>query len=395
MFMIRSLSALALAFILVVPVRAQDAANFDTLLRDLWPMARERGITRATFDLAFQGLTPDPRIIAATRREPEYGKPVGAYIDSIASGGRIATGQRKATQWADTLHKAEENFGVERPILLSLWGIESSFGDEKDRWDVIRSLATLVAANYRVELFRDELLAALKILQDGHVSRDSLRGSWAGAMGQPQFMPTSFYRYAVDFSGDGKRDIWSNVPDVLGSIANYMRKSGWKTDVPWGFEMSVPSNFNYMQSRGAAREWTTRGVKRVDGKPLPEMGTAFLLFPSGASGPAFLLSENFNVIKAYNNSDVYALAVGHLADRIAGGAPIRTPWPASDLQLSRPQRIALQKRLAALGYSVKDFQGRLDFDQRDAIRAEQQKLGMKPDGHPTTTLLERIGARSN
>src|SRR3954451_5215441 len=218
MFILRCALAFTLTLVALTPTRAQEAASFDAFLRELWPLARGRGITRATFDLAFQGVAPDPRIIAATKREPEYGKPVGAYIDAIASKARIASGQRKGAQWADTLRRIEQDFGVERSILLSLWGIESSFGEEKDRWDVIRSLATLVQANYRVELFRDELLTALKILQDGHVSRDNLRGSWAGAMGQPQFMPTSFYRYAVDFSGDGKRDIWNNVPDVLGSI---------------------------------------------------------------------------------------------------------------------------------------------------------------------------------
>ncbi len=387
--------AFLLILALLSPTYAQGSATFDALQRTLWPLARERGVTRATFDLAFRGLTPDPRVIAVTKREPEYGKPIGAYVDAIASKSRIADGKRKAVQWTDTLGRVEKQYGVDRAIVLSLWGIESSFGEEKDRWDVIRSLATLVQADYRPELFRDELLTALKILQDGHIARENMRGSWAGAMGQPQFMPSSFYTYAVDFSGDGRRDIWTNVPDVLASIANYLRKSGWNTGAPWGVEVSIPQHFDFMQSRGTSREWTARGVNRVDGNALPEMGLAYLLFPSGAQGPAFLVSENFNVIKAYNNSDVYALAVGHLADRLRGNAPIVTPWPASDPQLSRAQRIALQKRLAALGYAIKDFQGRLDFDQRDAIRAEQNKLGMRPDGHPTATLLERIGARSN
>jgi lytic murein transglycosylase len=373
---------------------AQD--NFDALQRELWPLAQQQGVSRATFDLAFRGITPDTRVIAVTRREPEYGKPVSDYVDGMASKPRIANGQRKSAQWRDVLARIEAVHRVERGIILSLWGVESSFGDAKDRWDVVRSLATLVQAGYRLPYVRDELLTSLRILQDGHVARDRMLGSWAGAMGQPQFMPSSFYEYAVDFSGDGRRDIWTNVPDVLASIANYMRKSGWKQGLPWGFEVVLPAQFDLMQSRGTLREWAARGVRRTDGRALAQTGDqAYLLLPSGAGGPAFLVTENFNVIKRYNNSDVYALAVGHLADRIEGGGRIRAAWPVSDPQLSRNQRIALQKRLAELGYKVRDFQGRLDFDIRDAVRTEQRKLGFRPDGHPTAALLERIGARTN
>lgn len=386
---------LLLAVVLLLPAAARAQDTFDTLQRELWPLAREKGVTRATFDLAFRGLTPDSRVIAVTKREPEYGKPVGDYVEGMASKTRIENGQRKTTQWSDTLKRVEDAHKVERAIIVSLWGIESSFGDAKDGWDVIRSLATLVRAEYRLPYFRDELVMALKILQDGHVARDRMLGSWAGAMGQPQFMPSSFYEYAVDFSGDGRRDIWTNVPDVLGSIANYMRKSAWKHGLPWGFEVALPAQFDPMQSRGTFREWAARSVKRADGIALPDAGMAYLLFPSGAAGPAFLVTENFVVIKRYNNSDVYALAVGYLADRIAGGPRIRAPWPASDPQLSRNQRIALQKKLAEKGYKVVDFQGRLDFDIRDAVRIEQRKAGMKPDGHPTAALLEKLGARAD
>jgi lytic murein transglycosylase len=393
----RTLLILVVALMLPVAARAQD--TFDALQRELWPLAQKQGVTRATFDLAFRGLTPDARVIAVTKREPEYGKPVGEYVDGMASKTRIENGRRKAAQWSDTLKRVEKEHQVAPAIIASLWGVESSFGDAKAQWDVIRSLATLVQAEYRLPYFRDELIASFKILQDGHIARDKMLGSWAGAMGQPQFMPSSFYDSAVDFSGDGRRDIWTNVPDVLGSIGNYMRKAGWKHALPWGFEVVTPAQFDFMQSRGTFREWTARGVKRADGSALggalPDAGMAYLMFPSGAAGPAFLVTENFNVIKKYNNSDVYALAVAHLADRIDGGPRIRAAWPASDPQLSRNQRIALQKRLAALGYKVIDFQGRLDFDIRDAVRIEQRKLGLKPDGHPTAALLERMGARAN
>jgi hypothetical protein len=198
----------------------------------------------------------------------------------------------------------------------------------------------------------------------------------------------------VDFSGDGKRDIWNTVPDVLGSMGNYLKKEGWTPGLPWGFEIVVPAGFDTMQSRGTFGEWKGLGFTRADGGALPDTGDAILFFPSGATGPAFLVTRNFNVIKLYNNSDVYALSTGHLGDRIAGGAKLRATWPANDRQLSREQRMALQKRMAELGHKVRDFQGRIDFDLRDAIRVEQKKLGLKPDGHPTIALLDGIGAGS-
>ncbi|HEY2135473.1 MAG TPA: lytic murein transglycosylase, partial [Xanthobacteraceae bacterium] len=329
--------------------------------------------------------------IAATRREPEYGKPIGAYVDSIVSRTRIADGAAQAARWASVLDAVEKNFGVDRWIILALWGIESSFGSGRDRWDVIRSLATLAEAGYRHPYFRDELLVALRILQDGHIARDQMLGSWAGAMGQPQFMPSSFYAYAVDFSGDGRRDIWTNVPDVLASIGNYLARGGWKAGLPWGFEVALPKEFDYRRSHASFAQWAGLGVRRADGQAFPPEGDGILLFPSGAAGPAFLVTANFTVIKLYNNSDVYALATGHLADRLHGGAPLRGVWPKDDPQLSRAARIALQRKMAGLGYKIGDFAGRLDFDQRDVIRAIQAKLGMVPDGHPTQALLDQLG----
>jgi lytic murein transglycosylase len=396
--MLRCLIALLLSLIAAAPLRADpiadaaaSSARVTAFLDALWADASKRGIARATFDQALAGFTPDARVIAATRREPEYGKPVGLYVDSIASKSRITAGTAKATQWAGALDAIEAKYGVERGIVLALWGIESSFGAGADRWDVIRSLATLAEARYRDPYFRNELLVALKILQEGHIARERMLGSWAGAMGQPQFMPSSFYEYAVDFSGDGRRDIWTSVPDVLASIANYMARSGWQRGLPWGFEVALPQGFDYRASRGTFAEWAARGVRRADGSALPNAGDGFLLFPSGAAGPAFLVTANFNVIKLYNNSDVYALAAGHLADRLRGGTPFRAAWPKDDPQLSRDARIALQRKLASLGYAVKDFAGRLDFDQRDAIRDLQVKNGMVADGHPTPALLARLG----
>jgi membrane-bound lytic murein transglycosylase B len=396
---IRDLCVFALAIALLATdassrAGAQSAgASFDDFLRELWPDARAQGITRATFDLAFAGLTPDARVIALTRHQPEYGKPIGAYIDSFVSPSSIAIGSRKAAEWGATLDVIEKKFGVERWIVLAIWAVETAYGAEKEHWDVFRSLATLAQARYRDPYFRNELLTALKILQDEGLPRDKMMSSWAGAMGQPQFMPSSFQTFAVDLSGEGRRDIWTNIPDVLGSIANYLEKWGWKRGVPWGFEVTVPSGFDYRRSRASFAAWNALGLRRADGGALPSTGDGILFFPSGAGGPAFLVTENFVAIKQYNNSDAYALAVSHLADRLHGRTAFRAAWPANDQQLSREARIALQRRLAELGYDVHDFEGRIDFDLRDAIRREQEKFGMLPDGHPTATLLAKLAIR--
>ncbi|TMI99245.1 MAG: lytic murein transglycosylase [Alphaproteobacteria bacterium] len=391
--------ALVAALFPIAPALAQEKpsapSSFAPLLGTLWPEAAARGVTRKTFDAAFAGLTPDPRVAATTRRQPEYGAPVGRYIDRMASPARIANAMRKAAEWARTLDAIEAQYGVDRWIVVALWGIETSFGSNTGGFDVIRSLATLALSDYRPDYFRDELLAALTILQQGHVARATMQGSWAGAMGQPQFMPSNFLTLAVDFDRDGRKDIWGSVPDVLASIANFLKHWGWKPGAHWAYEVTIPQGFDHARSRAGYSEWAALGVMRADGAPLPDDGNAILLFPSGAAGPAFLVGENFEVIKRYNNSDVFALAAGHLADRARGRGPLRTAWPAADPQLSRDQRIALQKRLKELGHPVNDLEGRIDFDLRDEIRREQMTHGMVPDGHPTRELLKKIGALSN
>lgn len=377
----------------IAPTHAQQE-SFAVFVSDLWPDAQAKGITRPNFDLALKGVTPDQRVIAATQRQPEYGKPVGDYVNAIVSNRRIADGQLKAREWAKTFDAVEQKFKVERWVLLALWGMESDFGAEKDRWDVFRSLATLAYVKYRHPYFRNELLVAMRILQNDHIPREKMVSSWAGAMGQTQFMPSNFVDYATDFSGDGRADIWSNVPDVLASTANYLRKWNWNSALPWGFEVTVPKGFDYMRSRATFAEWQALGVRRADGKPFPATGEGILFFPSGADGPGFVVTENFGVLKEYNNSDVYAIAVGHLADRMHGGGLIKAAWPKDDRQLSRDARIALQKKLSSLGYKVNDFEGHIDFDLRDNIRAEQKKFGMLPDGNPTALLLDKLGARA-
>jgi membrane-bound lytic murein transglycosylase B len=393
--MMRRRSFLMLAFGLAsTRANAEPAMSFESFLDALWREAAARGIKRATFDAAFAGVTADAAVLAAMRRQPEYTKPFGAYLASLVSPARLQSGLRKSAQWAAALRAVEKGFGVDPSILVSIWGIESSFGDGDDPWDVFRSLATLAQAGFQHPRFHNELLSALTILQEGHVPRRQFTGSWAGAMGQAQFLPSSYLSYAVDFDGDGYADIWRSVPDVLASIANYLQKSGWRSGVPWGFEVIVPQKFDYRASRGTFADWAQRGLKRADGGRLPEAGSAILFFPSGAGGPAFLVTPNFVVLKRYNNSDAYALAVAELSDRLRGLGPIPASWPADDFQPSRGERIALQRRLSELGYRIEDFEGHLDFDLRDAVRDQQQKFGMVPDGHPNRAFLSRIGVHA-
>jgi lytic murein transglycosylase len=384
------LAIAAMLMVLAAPSRAQEQP-VSAFLAELRPDADAKGVNRTTFDTAMRGFTPDQRVIAATRRQPEYGKPVGDYVNAIVSKRRIADAQLKGREWAKTFDAVEKRFQVERWVLLALWGMESDFGAEKDRWDVFRSLATLAYVKFREPYFRNELIVAMRIMQDNRIPREKMVSSWAGAMGQTQFMPSNFVDYAIDFSGDGRADIWGSVPDVLASTANYLRKWKWNSTLPWGFEILVPDGFDYMRSRASFAEWRALGVRRADGKSFPNAGQGILFFPSGAGGPGFIVTENFNVLKEYNNSDAYALAVGHLADRIHGGDLIKTAWPKDDRQLSRDARIALQKKLAALGYKVNEFEAHIDFDLRDNIRAEQKKLGVIPDGNPTPALLEKLG----
>ena len=396
---IRALAALAFVLTLAMPAQGQQPTPrdpaFEKFLGDVWKDAQAKGITRATFDKAFAGVTPDPRVIATTRKQPEYNKPAGLYVNQIASPLNAKTGLRKEAEWRTTFDAIEKKYHVERWVILAIWGMETSYGALKDKWDGIRSLSTLAFAKYRDPYFRNELLIALRIIQDGHISREKFVSSWAGAMGQTQFMPTNFVDYAVDFNGDGRRDIWTNVPDVLASTANYFAKAagGWKMGMPWGFEVLVPKGFDLMKSRATFDEWSKLGVRRADGKAFPSTGDGILFFPAGLLGPAFIVTPNFEVIKDYNDSDVYALAIGHLSDLMQGGGSFKTPWPVQPTQLPRDDRIALQKRLAALGYDQTRFSAHIDFKMRDFVRAEQKKHGLVTDGHPNAALMDKMGVK--
>jgi lytic murein transglycosylase len=374
----------------VTAKQAAETAGFPAFIRSLWPLAQARGISRATFDAAFQGLTPDLSVIALTRKQSEFVAPIWSYIASAVGGNRIARGQQVAAEHADVLARIERTYGVPKEIVLGVWGMETNFGSFKGDKDAIRSLATLASIRYRGDFFRDELLVALEILQKRLAAREEMRGSWAGAMGHTQFMPSSYVKYAVDATGDGHADIWSSTSDALASTANYLKSFGWIQGLPWAVEVRVPEGYDYRRFTGSFASFAAAGVRRADGRGLPASGEARLFFPAGHGGPVFLLTANFDVIKKYNSSDAYALGVGHLGDRIAGRGAIVGEWPLAAPRLSKAQIQQVQGKLRAGGLYSAEADGRIGTQTRDAVRQYQLRAGLIPDGYPTPALLARM-----
>jgi membrane-bound lytic murein transglycosylase B len=378
---------LAMLFLLLLQAPLAKAQNFDQFLAEVRQEAIGRGIRPQTLDKALAGLDLDPTVIALTQKQGEFVKPVWDYLNSALGGGRIDKGKALATTHAALLARIEQQYGVDRGVLLGIWGMESNFGGFSGDKNVIRSLASLASVNYRGRFFRDELLTALTILDKGLAPPEGLRGSWAGAMGQTQFMPSSFMAWAVDQDGDGRRNIWTSIPDIMGSTAHFLKGHGWVRGLPWGIEIALPPRYNFKLMQGDFSAFSKAGIKRADGRPLPNHGQARLFFPASARGPVFLVTANFDVIRQYNASDAYALAVAHLGERIRGGKPFVAAWPSNDPQLDQDGRIELQKRLSAKGYDVGEADGRIGSKTRAAIRQEQIKRNLTPDGWPSPSLL--------
>lgn len=366
------------------------AMPFDDFVESLWHDARARGVQRTTFDGAFAGVTPDPKVAELTRRQSEFVKPVWDYLDSAVTAARIEKGREVAGEWQSALAAAERRYGVERSVILGIWGMETNYGTFTGGKDVIRSLATLAHLGYRGDFFRDELLTALVILQQGHIDREDMKGSWAGAMGQTQFMPSSFMTYAVDADGDGHKNIWTSMPDAIASTANYLHKHGWTPGLPWAVEVQRPEGFDWKTRSAPFSGWSRLGFRRTDGKALPHGGEATLFLPAGARGPTFLVTSNFAVIKKYNSSDAYALGVGHLGDRVTGGATLAADWPTDERQLDKDQRFELQRHLLRMGYDVGDPDGRLGSKTREAVRDFQERRGLVPDGYASHGVLQAL-----
>ncbi|MBP7003314.1 lytic murein transglycosylase [Amaricoccus sp.] len=370
-------------------------ASFAEWKAQFRPRAIAAGVDPATVDRALAGVTEDPAVVRLDGAQSEFTKPIWEYLDGAVSADRVATGRAKVAQYGGTLDAIEAKYGVDKEAFVAIWGMESSYGTYRGSMPVIRSLATLAYEGRRRDFAEEQLIAALKIVDAGQAAPSQLVGSWAGAMGHTQFMPTSYVTYAVDFTGDGRRDIWSADPtDALASAAHYLHQSGWVHGQPWGVEVRLPAGFDYaladQAQRRPVKDWRARGVTRIDGSPVPDYAPAAILAPAGAKGPAFAIYDNFYVIKKYNNATSYAMGVGHLATRIAGGPTIQGAWPRQERELSRTEKIEMQERLTAKGYDTGARDGVIGPNTISAIRAYQQARGMTPDGFATAALLQTM-----
>ncbi len=372
-----------------------EAGSFEDWLRAFRGRAMAQGISARVIDQAFDGIRFDAKVVERDRNQNEFTKTIWDYLGTAVSEARIANGRAALRKNATLLSRIEAKFGVDRQILVAIWGLESAYGAFRGNDNTIQSLATLAYDPRRRGFFEEQLMEALRILDQGHVSAVRMRGSWAGAMGHTQFMPTSFRDHAVDWDGDGRRNIWSDDPaDALASAAAYLKNHGWKRGQPWGVEVRLPRGFDYKLANRAIlktpADWAALGVKDWDGVAVPDHGMASVLLPAGAEGAAFLIFDNFEVLEDYNTADAYVIGVGHLGDRILGAGPIRGGWPRQDRALSYAERIELQKRLTAQGFDTQKIDGKIGPLTINAVRAFQVARGLVPDGYASPRLLDRL-----
>ncbi|HEY1943880.1 MAG TPA: lytic murein transglycosylase [Roseiarcus sp.] len=384
----RSLALAALALAVASPARA----DFSSCVDSLRAQAAGEGVSAATLDAAFRGLRPDPKVLEFETSQPEFKTPIWDYMAALVDDERVADGKAAMAKNGAALAKAEARFGVDRHVLAAIWGVESNFGEAMGGRPLVQSLSTLACmGSQRPAYFKSELMATLKIADRGDIPLERLTGSWAGAFGQTQFMPSTFLRLAVDLDGSG-RDIVDSSAAALGSTANYLQHSGWTTGEPWGFEVKLPDGYSGPSGRRAKQpmsSWAARGIKRLDGRPLGE-GQAGLLLPAGPSGPAFLVTHNFDVIYSYNAAESYTLAIAILAQRLAGGPGIETPWPTDDPGLSRAERREMQKLLIKRGYDVGEPDGAIGNKTKTAIADFEGKNGLPQNGRASVKVLAAL-----
>lgn len=370
-------------------------SGFDSWIAGFKTRAQAQGISASVLNSAFLGVRYNAGVIEKDRNQSEFTKTLWAYLASAASDSRVRNGKDALRKHASTLNQIEAYYGVDKEVVAAVWGLESAYGAVRGDIDVIEALATLAYDGRRGRFFEGQLIAALKILQSGDVAPRNMTGSWAGAMGHTQFIPTSYLSFAVDANGDGKRDIWSDDPtDALASTAAYLQRSGWVKGMPWGVEVQVPRGFDYTLANRKIKKmpstWAAMGVVDMDGRAVRDFGSASLLLPAGADGAAFLIFKNFSVIERYNTADAYVIGVGHLSDRLKGGPKIRASWPEGDRALTFAERQELQQRLTAAGFSTQGVDGKIGPNTIDAVRAYQRARGLVPDGYPSLRLLERL-----
>ncbi len=375
-------------------VRVAATAEFSDWIAAFRGRALAKGISGATFDRAFEGVRYDAEVIKRDRNQSEFTKTIWDYLKTAASEARVKNGKAALRRQADALQKIEARYGVDKEIVAAIWGLESAYGTFRGSKDLIGSLATLAFDTRRGPFFEGQLIAALKIIQAGDVAPRSMTGSWAGAMGHTQFIPTSYLDYAVDYTGDGKRDIWSDDPrDALASTANYLKQFGWTTGQPWGVEVRVPEGFDYVLADRkvlkSPADWAKIGILDVNRKAVPNHGRASILLPAGAAGAAFMIFDNFEVLERYNTADAYVIGVGHLADRLKGGPKIQGDWPLDDRALTLKERKELQRRLTEAGHPTK-VDGKIGPLTIDAVRGYQKAQGLVPDGYASLRILQRL-----
>ncbi len=373
---------------------AQPRQSFQEWLAGLRTEALSQGIRPATFDRAFTGIQLRDRVRELDSSQPEFTRQPWQYLDSAVSDLRVRNGREKIQQNQALLRRVSQRSGVPTEILVAFWGIETDYGRETGGFPVVDALTTLAYEGRRAAYFRAELLAALKILDSGDIAPERMSGSWAGAMGMTQFMPTIFLKHAIDEDGDGRRDIWGSLPDVFGSTAKFVQANGWRTGDRWGEEVTLPADFPYEQAEltvsKPVSEWRRLGVRTLDGTELAGDGNASVLVLAGASGPAFLVRDNFRAIMRYNPSTSYALAVALLSDRMAGRPGVQGSWPRHEQALSKDERMELQERLATLGFEPGTADGIVGANTRNAVRRFQKSIGVAADGFATKSLLERL-----
>lgn len=378
-----------------------ERATFRSCMQDLRGKATAQGVSASTFDAHAATLVPDMTVLPLLDAQPEFTTPIWDYLAALVDQQRIDDGRAMLQAHAPVLARAEATYGVDPATVVAVWGVESDYGRTSGKRPLLVSLGTLSCFGRRQAFFQGEFLATLKLLQAGDLRDAGITGSWAGAFGHTQFMPSTYQRIAVDFDGDGRRDLVGSIPDALGSTANYLKKSGWRSGQPWGYEVTVPAGFD---TAGAGRthrkplsQWLAQGIARTGGGriDLPGDTAAALLLPAGAAGPAFLVFKNFDAIYSYNAAESYALAIAHLADRLRGGGAFATPWPTDDPGIGRSERRELQTLLLARGHAIGDADGMIGTLTRRAIVAEQARLGITPaDGRAGRRILAALRAEA-
>lgn len=386
---------LAIAALFATAAQADEAGDFAAFVETLREPARQAGVSGDIFQSVARNLAIDPSLTGKRASQGEFVRPLRSYVDDAASGARAARGRAMLEKYAAPLRRIARDYGVPSEMVLALWGMESDFGGARGDRDIFRSLATLAYRNRDNPVYAQEFVAGLVLLQKG-VPRQKLRGSWAGAMGDPQFMPSAYLKFARSFAGAGPADIWTSVPDSLASIANFLKQSGWRPGLPSFVEARAPKNFDFATLRQDFSAFSRAGFTAMDGGALPESGAAMLFFPTGAQGdgpsPAFLLSDNFFVLKAYNFSDSYAFAASTLAEKIAGRPVLREKWPKEAQPLTLSERERLQRGLVRDGFYDGKIDGRFGPVTRLAIHAFQRHAGMaKADGYPSRAVLDALG----